>query len=415
MATTLLLLPLLALGPGPLPALQEEEPLPAVSLELEAPDGSLRTIRAGEPVLTDPRAEQAWIVRVRGERPGATAAPADPGLGAVEVALVGGDLLRGAIIDGKDESLTVRIAGGALLPLTIEGIERLVLPDNLPASLAAPLAAPEEGDRIYLRTGNTLDRDDGTVIAFSETGLQFESLVLGVREVEWGQLAALFVEVFGDSEPGDEAGTGVPVSVDLVDGGRLRGRFQRLDAARLDLVVGRGTEVRLPLSRVARVTVEDGRLAYLSSLTPVEEVGRGAPFGDELGLVFDHAMDRSVVGGPLTVGNQRFARGIGMHAPSRLRFDLPAGWTRLRGKVGIDGSTARLPEEARGSVVFRVRFGGELLWESRVVRGGDAALALPNLTLPAGSDDRSLELEVDVVEDFRGDRANWLELLLVRD
>jgi hypothetical protein len=100
-----------------------------------------------------------------------------------------------------------------------------------------------------------------------------------------------------------------------------------------------------------------------------------------------------------------------MHAPSRLVFALEPGWRTLRGAVGVDDGTRVHPPAARGSVVFRVLADGEPLWTSPLVRGGDPPLPFPALALDGA---RELALEADPAGDFAGDRANWLELVLVR-
>jgi hypothetical protein len=88
-----------------------------------------------------------------------------------------------------------------------------------------------------------------------------------------------------------------------------------------------------------------------------------------------------------------------------------SAYTRLRGAVGIDDSTRMLPDVAQGSVVFRVLLDGETAWESPVVRGGDRPVVLPDIELGTAGE---LALEADMAGDFRGDRANWLRMLLVR-
>jgi hypothetical protein len=122
-------------------------------------------------------------------------------------------------------------------------------------------------------------------------------------------------------------------------------------------------------------------------------------------------MDRSVLGDELRAGGAQYRRGIGMHAPSLLTFALDGSYRALRGRVAIDDSTLVNPTSARGSVVFRVRADGKVLWESPLVRGGDPALVLPALEL---SGKRELALEVDPAGDFAGDRADWLDLVLIR-
>ncbi len=101
-----------------------------------------------------------------------------------------------------------------------------------------------------------------------------------------------------------------------------------------------------------------------------------------------------------------------MHAPSRVFWDLGDGYSSLRGSVGIDDSALWNPEDASGSVVFRIKADGEVLWESEeIVRGGDGVIPIPARSLEGVSE---LVLEADMVQDFRGDRANWLHVVLVK-
>jgi alpha-galactosidase len=156
------------------------------------------------------------------------------------------------------------------------------------------------------------------------------------------------------------------------------------------------------------VLVDDGRFAFLSSLKPVA-LEKSLPFGDELGMSWTPRMDQSVMGTTLLSMGRAFSRGIGVHAPSRLSWKLDQPYARLRGSVAIDDDVLSLG--ARGSVVFRISGNGKRLFESAVVRGGDAAV--PFQVDLSGVDE--LTLEVDVADkSFVADRADWLQMLLVK-
>jgi hypothetical protein len=145
----------------------------------------------------------------------------------------------------------------------------------------------------------------------------------------------------------------------------------------------------------------------------------GSLFGDDLGLRWPHRVDRSVVGTELSVNGERFTRGLGVHAPSRLEWDLgalaKAGTTpvlrELSGCAGIDDSVHSTA--ARGSVRFKVEVDGVSRWDSGVVRGGEPTRLLPRVDLRGA---KQLALIVDAADDsFVADRADWLRLVLVRE
>jgi hypothetical protein len=129
--------------------------------------------------------------------------------------------------------------------------------------------------------------------------------------------------------------------------------------------------------------------------------------------------DASASGGALRCDGQRYPKGLGMHATSRLAFTLAEPHQRFRALLGIDDAAARRgagnPTAGnRGSVIFRVYVDrGTGKWEpafaSGVVRGGDKPVSL-DLDI-AGV--RGLALIVDAADHGdQGDLANWLDARL---
>ncbi len=372
----------------------------------EAMDGTTRELPWTALPIQDPRTEKAYLIRTVGL---ASEVAAFESASALQVQLADGDLLRGKIVGGEGEILELELMAGVQLELDIGELESLLFTDRLPPGLDLPIEAAREGDRLYRLSGNALDRIDGTVEEFLVDGVRFDSIELGSRVFPWAELAALFVEVFG--EPAQEtASDQVSIAVDLVDGSRVRGELSALEVEGVRMRVAGRSEVFLAWSQVYELMVDDGTLRFLSELEPLQEEGRGAPFGDELGMVWPYQQDRSVVGAALSSSGRTYTRGLGVHAPSRLTWELDGSWTHLRGSVAIDDSSLLNAKEARGSVLFRIHADGREVWKSRLVRGGDAPVAFPTIDL-AGV--RRLVLEADPGEDFRGDRANWLRPILV--
>ncbi|MCX6997009.1 MAG: NPCBM/NEW2 domain-containing protein [Kiritimatiellaeota bacterium] len=112
--------------------------------------------------------------------------------------------------------------------------------------------------------------------------------------------------------------------------------------------------------------------------------------------------NKSVGGQPLSLGGRKFERGFGTHAESRLQVNLKGGALRFSATVGVDNEI----NDKTASVEFFVYGDGKLLWESGVLRAGQAAKACDvNL-----ADIKTLLLEVGEAGDGKAqDHADWAE------
>jgi hypothetical protein len=410
--------------------LASHAPAPASEpTELQPPSAALVREPAGEFVLefADGRSERGGIAEfglpaegslepllVRFEWPAESWAgspsPGSSGTSAgaqrAELELVGGERLIGELAGGGGDLLEVTLVGETRVPLSIDALLSLRFPARLGSEDVARVERPEEGDRLYRRVGDRLDRLDGFVEAFDGEGVRFDSLV-GSKQVPWSEVGALFIEPLADPE--SVAVSPRRVAVDLVNGSRLMGELGRADAAGISLDLAGGTAVRLPTDALLRLSVLDGRLAYLSDLEPAAFEG-GSAFGDTLGLVWRPRVDRCVEGGPLLAGNRRVPRGLGVMAPTTLEWELEPGFRVLRGAVAVDASVRRLGLD--GSVRFRVLVDGEERFASEWLGASRGAVALPEIEL---GDARRLRLVAEMGPDYNaGDRADWLDLRLIR-
>ena len=111
---------------------------------------------------------------------------------------------------------------------------------------------------------------------------------------------------------------------------------------------------------------------------------------------------KSVDGHPITIAGKAYGRGLGMHAIGDWSLDLGGTATRLTAWVGVDDEVA-----GRGSVEFRVFGDGKRLFDSGVMKGGDAAKRVDG----ARAGVRRLRLLVGEDGDDNGaDHADWAEL-----
>jgi len=397
----LLAIALLSVAPQkPLPA-SAARPVASARAILVGLDGQEKAVALGDLDTVDPRKQGAVIVRFEGATASERAAPGDE----AQVEVAGGEFLAGPIGASKGEWFDVGVAGGIAVGVDLEQLVALRFPARLVG--AAGVEPAPEGDRLFrAQHSGVIERIDGAVEEFSSRGIAFHGTLVGSLVIPWNEVAALFVENVGSSTPRRAEG-GVPVVVDLDDQSRVAGMLEHVGPKEIRLKRG-ASVLALPVPRVLMLSVDDGSIAFLSSLKPASaEPSR--PFGDDLGMVWPPRFDRSVRGEPLVVAGVRHSRGIGVHAPSRIAWTLDGTQKVLRGAAALDDEVQRLA--TRGSCIFRVRVDGKEAFASATLRSGDAPAAF----VVDLSGAKELVLEVDPTSDgFAGDRADWLGLVIER-
>jgi hypothetical protein len=249
-------------------------------------------------------------------------------------------------------------------------------------------------DAVELANG---DRLEGHIEGVRNGRLRVRASV-GALSVDPGRVRSV-VMARGDAPI--EAAPGIQASVEMADGERITGEWRALSATELRLKPAWATELVLPVQRLVRLTVLNGRLVFLSDLRPTEVQERSyfdtpRPF----------RTDESQGGRPLRLGGRIYSRGLGVHARSVLTYALAGSYKSFAATVGIDSEVGN-----GGSVIFRLVGDDRVLHETPVVRGGDAPLPI--------SVDVSgvllLRLEVHEAEDADiADHADWAEARLLK-
>jgi alpha-galactosidase len=70
-------------------------------------------------------------------------------------------------------------------------------------------------------------------------------------------------------------------------------------------------------------------------------------------------------GRPISLGGQSYAKGLGVHAPADVRYDLGGRCTAFAADIGLDGEVG-----AQGAASFQVWADGALIYDSGVLTGG---------------------------------------------
>lgn len=123
-------------------------------------------------------------------------------------------------------------------------------------------------------------------------------------------------------------------------------------------------------------------------------------------------LDMAVAGKPLAIAGRKFARGIGTHANSKITYDLAGAYDMFSAMIGVDDFLKDHPEAGKASVVFRITGDGKVLYDSGVMRMGDAAKAV---RIPVKGVQEFALVVTDAGDGISCDHADWADPVLSGD
>lgn len=161
----------------------------------------------------------------------------------------------------------------------------------------------------------------------------------------------------------------------------------------------------LNLTRVSHLLLFFTLLMTLTSFLPAETVYLSSLDIESVTQSWGTLQkNKDVAGDPLSIAGQPFENGLGTHANSDIVLELGGGSERFLAQVGVNGQALE-----KGSVEFSVHGDDKLLWESGIMRGGDAAKKI-NVSVKGV---HVLILEVTDAEDGNtSDHADWIDARL---
>ena len=330
-----------------------------------------------------------------------TDAPTITPEGRIVVYLAGGSHLRAQriVVDLDDEKCVIIgfVSDDVELPLEIvravffQGDDRRIPP---PRGLVDALAEPRSDvDMLYVADDSGTHSMEGFLESVDEEYVHFVWEGQSRKISRTAVVGLVLANVAGD-EPV------AAVDVHLVGGDRILGDVKSLVDGVLTLRVAETAEVAIPLNRVAVIDINTPRLSFLSQLEPVQQIHRPS-FAARMPLL----VDRSAGGKPLTLRQQQYERGLGMHSYARVIYELPGQFDLFLAIVGIDDAT-----EGRGDCLIYVMADDREVFKTRV-RGVDDPIEL-RLNIEGV---RRLTLIVEQGADFDlSDHVDWCDARVVR-
>jgi hypothetical protein len=195
------------------------------------------------------------------------------------------------------------------------------------------------------------------------------------------------------------------------EGGDIGARLSLVSAACADgrTLQGKtlfGSDLRVPLERVAALDVYQGRAVYLSDLKPTRF--EFTPYLGEGGPVWPWVADGSVADCDLRLAGSTYDKGLGLHSKSRVSYNIAGAYRRFEARVGLDDETGR-----EGSVRVWVLADGKPLdiGTDRELTARSGPLIVAVSVVGA----KELTLEVDFGERAdKQDHVNWCDARLVK-
>lgn len=198
--------------------------------------------------------------------------------------------------------------------------------------------------------------------------------------------------------------TGRAFRVQLNDGSVVTTESLASEGDKVNLLLD-GQKRPVELSRIIGIEQLNGPVAWLSSLTPAN-ITQTPYFGS---LAWPTKMDQTVSGRPIRFGARTYARGIGVHAYSKLEYPLDGSYKGFRTQYAIaaDGKTQF------ADVTVRLKLDGRTVHEQANFRAG---VLSPVVTIDLPAEARLLTLEVDYgAANDAQDHFNWIEPALLRN
>ncbi len=331
------------------------------------------------------------------ERPAPAPGPAD-----VEVLLAGGDVVRGTLVSGKDEEVSLRSPLLGMLVYPVDEVREIRFLEPWLAASEKPAYSEEERKSDVLVYRN-LDRLLGTFDRIAPDAVVVDGAIGANYPVSFEKLLAVRIA----DAPSPPVPKGRRAVLLLTDGSRVTARRFTFDGKTVRALSVRDKELRIAPANLRAVFQQGGRFVYLSDLEPAAR--KIVPWIGKVYAWDRPRVDRSLVDGPLRAGGDVYQKGLGVISGTSLTWKLDGAYRRFTSRIALDDAGGD-----EGDVIFEVLVDGETRYRSEVQRRlppGSVPPRIPWIDL-AGA--KTLTLRVTWADDFVRDFADWIEPMLVK-
>jgi len=313
------------------------------------------------------------------------------------VTLGTGDMIRGTIQGGGDEKVTLLTMDLGAVDIPLEAIAKIDWPMSFTADhrrvvrwLDRQLVARQ--DRILLTNGDVVD---GFIAAIGPDGVTIDT-ESGEAAVSRRQVLALRMAFGGAADV-----EGLHAIVSLRDTGRVTMTSLTWRNGTIEVELQHGSRASFSPDRLVRIDICGGNWEWLSGQEPISY--QHTPL---LARSWEYVSDRNVLGRPLSVADERYEHGIGVHSRSSLTYDLKGEYNTFVTHFGMDDESGPMADVSVAILVDgKPRFSQENVKRDEL--HGPVRLDVRRAN--------RIELVVDFGENGdMQDRFDWVEAALIR-
>ncbi len=185
------------------------------------------------------------------------------------------------------------------------------------------------------------------------------------------------------------------------DGYRIAGHILGTSSDTISIRSVSEATISLSVPTIREIQFNSTRVVYLSDLKPSDERQRSM-----FDIRWPVRLDRAVSNRPLTLDGRSYAKGLGVHARSKVTYQLGQAYRSFAATIGIDDFT-----RPAGHVIFQVFGDDHELFNSGPITGRDA----PRDVLVDLAGVRVIRLVVRQAEQLDiGDHADWANARLIK-
>ncbi len=354
------------------------------------------------------------------------------------VAAVGLDA-RGVLLGGADGSSTERIAWDQVLSLertapgrSPKSVWALLLRDNeqiageplelngqtfrwqnaligeLPISprrIAAIVRSGMPAPDVDLHRGDDLvTLTNGDTVAGIVVGLTPEMVLVQRGDATVKPAMETVRSILFATAPGSTTAAveGRAFRVGLTDGSSLRAESLKWSGQTMRLTLPGGEGYDLDISAVEQIEQLNGPVLWLSSRVPAESVQ--TPWFSS--IAWPAKVDRSVSGRAIRADGRTVRHGIGVHAYSRLSWNIEPGWKAFGTQYAVEDRSLALAD-----MTVRIKLDGKVVHEQAHVKAD--GVYPPVVVRLDGATKLTLEVDYGQGNDTQ-DRLNWIAPALLR-